>query len=112
MGLGAIRPRKALEGVKVLDFSWVVVGPTTVRHLADHGATVIRIESAVHPDPLRTLHPFRDNQPGLDRSAYSANYAAGKYSVSLNLEHPKGAQVGRRLATDWADVVVESYAPG
>ena len=34
------------EGLKVVDISWVVVGPTTVKYLADHGAMVVRVEAA------------------------------------------------------------------
>ena len=45
--------RFALEGVKVLDFSWVGVAPITTKYLADNGAEVIRIESAARLDVLR-----------------------------------------------------------
>lgn len=102
---------KALEGLNVLDFSWVVVGPLLTRHLADHGATVIRVESSKHPDTLRTSAPFKDNQPGIDRSGYVANYAAGKYSITLDLTHPKGVEIAKKLVT-WADIAIESFAQG
>lgn len=100
-----------LEGVKVLDFSWVVAGPAATRYLADYGATIIRAESATHLETLRITGPFRSNVAGQDRSAYYANYNAGKYSFCLNLNHPKGPELARRLVL-WADVVVESYSPG
>ena len=45
--------KQALEGVKVLDFGWIIVGGLTGKHLADHGAKVIRIESARRPDASR-----------------------------------------------------------
>ena len=49
-----------LEGLKVADFSWVGVGPITAKALADHGATVVRIESGGRLDPLRVNGPFKD----------------------------------------------------
>lgn len=100
-----------LEGVKILDFSWVAAGPSATRYLADHGAMVIRAESATHLETLRITGPFRNNEAGQDRSAYYANYNAGKYSFRLNLNHPKAAEIAKRLV-QWADIVVESYAPG
>ena len=45
------------EGLKIVDISWVVVGPTTVKYLADHGATVVRVETAAPLDILRTVGP-------------------------------------------------------
>ena len=41
------------EGLKVLDFTWVGVGPITVKYLADHGADVVHVESLTRPDVLR-----------------------------------------------------------
>ncbi len=105
------KSEKALDGLNVLDFSWVVVGPLLTRHLADYGATVVRIESNKHPDTLRTNVPFKDNQPGIDNSGYVANYAAGKYSMTLDLSHPNGVNIAKKLVT-WADIMIESFAPG
>ena len=45
----------SLTGLRVLDLSWVMVGPMTGRYLADLGADVIRVESRKRIDPLRTL---------------------------------------------------------
>ena len=50
--------RRALEGLKVLDFFWVAVGPMTTGYLAEYGATVVRVESRRRPDPLRNSPPF------------------------------------------------------
>src|SRR5437762_273066 len=55
--------RYALEGVHVLDFAWVGVGPITTKYLADNGADVIRIESAAWIDVLRVSPPWQDGQP-------------------------------------------------
>jgi benzylsuccinate CoA-transferase BbsF subunit len=43
-----------LAGVRVLDMSWVMVGPMSVRYLADLGADVVKLESARRIDPVRT----------------------------------------------------------
>lgn len=103
--------REALEGLKVADFSWAAAGPITTRYLAAYGATVVRVESADRPDPLRTSGPFKDGKAGLDRSGNFAILNANKYSMSLSWSNPHGKQVARKLIA-WADVVVESFTPG
>jgi len=103
--------RRALEGINVLDFSWVATGPLHTKCLADFGATVIRIESVQRPDLLRYAAPYKDGVPGLDRSGYYAPYNTNKLGISLNLNHPKALEIAKRLVL-WADVVVESFVPG
>jgi crotonobetainyl-CoA:carnitine CoA-transferase CaiB-like acyl-CoA transferase len=51
-----------LDGIHVLDLSWVMVGPVSGRYLADLGADVIKVESSRRVDPVRTLGPFKDGQ--------------------------------------------------
>lgn len=99
------------EGLKVADFSWVGVGPMTMRFLADHGATVVRVETISRPDALRLSPPYKDNEPGIDRSHVWANFNTNKYGMSLNLSHPGARDVALRLV-EWADVVAESFTPG
>lgn len=103
--------KEVFEGIKVADFSWVGVGPQIGRELAEHGATVVRIESHRYPDPLRTMYPFKDGKPGVNRSAFGAAYNTNKYGISLDLNLPKGQEVARRLIA-WADIVAESMTPG
>jgi benzylsuccinate CoA-transferase BbsF subunit len=62
---------KALEGVKVADFTWVAAGPLTTSHLALYGATIVRIESATRPDGQRTFPPNKDGIPGVNTSIVS-----------------------------------------
>ena len=102
--------RLPLEGLKVLDFMWVLAGPGVSRTLADYGATVIRIESTQRPDPTRTVGPFQDNQSGLENSALWGNNNAGKYSISLDLKKPKAREIVFDLVK-WADVVCEAFSP-
>jgi len=103
--------RKALEGVKIADFTWVAVGPLTIKYLADHGAEVIHVESATQPELLRASPPFKDRKAGLNRSAYNACLNNNKYGLALNINHPGAKEVIRRLV-EWADIVAESFSPG
>ena len=64
--------KKVFDGLKVLDFGWVIAGPMTLKYLADYGATVVNLESSQHPDLLRTSAPFKDNTPEIDNSGYFA----------------------------------------
>ncbi|HLZ68560.1 MAG TPA: CoA transferase [Dehalococcoidia bacterium] len=98
-------------GVKVVDFAWVGVGPIIARHLADFGATVIRVESSTRPDTLRLAPPFRDGQPGLDRSAFGAVYNTNKLGLALNLRLPRARELALHLVR-WADIVTDSMTPG
>jgi crotonobetainyl-CoA:carnitine CoA-transferase CaiB-like acyl-CoA transferase len=100
-----------LEGLKVIDLTWLISGPIACKTLADHGAEVIKIESASVPDNIRITTPFNANIAGVNRSATFANYNSSKYSLSLNLKHPKALKIAKRLVA-WADVVVESFRPG
>ena len=101
----------ALSGVKIADFAWVGVGPLISKSMADHGATVVHIESATRPDVLRLAPPFKDNEPGMDRAQFMANFNSSKIGVALRLDTEQGRDYARQLI-DWADVVVESFTPG
>jgi benzylsuccinate CoA-transferase BbsF subunit len=59
-------PTLPLDDVKILDFMWVLAGPSATRVLADHGAEVVRIESTRRIDTARTLAPFHDGIPGAE----------------------------------------------
>ncbi|MBM3925128.1 MAG: CoA transferase [SAR202 cluster bacterium] len=99
------------EGVKVLDFCWVAIGPMTTRYFADFGATVVRIESIHRIDTIRTATPLKNNTPGTNHSAYFANYNSGKHSMALNMGDPRAKDVALELAK-WADIVTENFTPG
>jgi len=101
----------ALDGLKVADFSWVVAGPLVGRALADFGATVVRVESSTRVETARMMQPFYDGQPGAENSALYGTCNAGKLGVTLDLKSGQGRAVARDLVR-WADVIVESYAPG
>ena len=103
--------KKVFEGIKVLDFGWVIAGPLTLKYLADYGATVICLESTQHPDLLRTSAPFKENTPEVDNSGYFAYLAGNKYSITVDLKQCRGFEIAKKLVA-WADVVADSHRPG
>lgn len=105
-----LRPRP-FEGLKVADFAWVGVGPLVAKSLADHGATVVHVESETRVDGLRAAPPFKGGEQDPNLSQFFANFNSSKLGLALNLATPEGKQAARRLI-DWADVVVESFTPG
>ena len=100
-----------LDGVHVLDLSWVMVGPASGRYLADMGADVVKVESSKRIDPVRTLGPFKDGKTGPERSISYHNLNAGKRCIAIDIRRPEGRELILRLAK-WADVVLESFTPG
>jgi crotonobetainyl-CoA:carnitine CoA-transferase CaiB-like acyl-CoA transferase len=100
-----------LDGLKMLDLTWVVAGPVVGRSLADFGATVIRVESSVRTETARHMPPFHDGKPGVENSALYGTCNAGKLGVTLDLS----TQAGREVVGDligWCDVVAEAFSPG
>jgi crotonobetainyl-CoA:carnitine CoA-transferase CaiB-like acyl-CoA transferase len=100
-----------LEGIRVLDFTWIVAGPTGTRLLADFGAEVIRVETQQSLDPIRLSGPFADRTAGINRSGHFNNINRNKKSIALNLHHPVGLEVARRLVAV-SDMVTENFTPG
>ena len=105
-----LRAGMALDDIKVADFSWIAAAPIATKTLADHGATVVRIESQARLDTSRVTGPFQDDKPGLNRSGFFADLNTSKYDIALNLKHPDAHAIAKRLVS-WADVVVESFTP-
>ncbi len=108
---GGTSPGSAFAGLKVADFSWVGVGPMIGKALADHGATVVRIESPERLDLLRTRPPFKDNLPGPNRTQFYAAFNSSKLGMTLDLKSATGRELAQRMAS-WADVVLENFSPG
>jgi benzylsuccinate CoA-transferase BbsF subunit len=107
-----LEKRRIFEGLKIADFTWLGVGPIAMKFMADMGATVIHIESYTRPDLCRVSAPYKDWEPGINRSAFFAVYNDSKYGITLNLKMPQGQEVARRLITSWADVVADAHLPG
>lgn len=95
-----------LEGVRVIDLSLFLPGPTMTQFMADHGADVIKVEPIHEGEPNREIGAKRDGV-----SVYFANTHRGKRSLALNLKHPAGVEVLLRLA-EKSDVFVEAFRPG
>src|SRR5207253_9997564 len=85
--------------------------PIATRYFADHGATVIRVESRRRPDFLRILRLTPTTPGGVDGSAHFAVLNPNKLSIALDLSRPEGVALARRLAIA-ADAVAENFAPG
>ncbi len=94
-----------LDGVRVLDFTRVVSGPSGTKALVDLGAEVIKIEPPVG-DLTRSAQPRVAGIP-----AYFAQQNTGKRCLSIDLSTDDGRSIVRRMA-DTADVVVENFRPG
>src|SRR5262245_37855567 len=106
---GAARP---LEGVRVLDLSRVLAGPTAAQTLADLGAEVIKIERPAVGDDTRLMGPhFQGDGDLVDRSAYFWAVNRGKESVAIDLAIAEGADLVRGLAAQ-ADVLIENFKVG
>ena len=101
----------AWEGTNILEFGSGAAGPIATRFFVEHGATVLRVESRSRPDFLRVYALGPDNPHGLEGAPMFDGLNVSKRSVTLNLKHPDGVAVARRLATEWADAVIENFAP-
>src|SRR5215207_1764975 len=98
---------KALDGVRILDFTHVQSGPTCTQLLAWLGADVIKIERAGEGDVTRGQ--LRDI-PGVD-SLYFTMLNSNKRSITVDAKNPKGTQILEALVKT-CDVLVENFAPG
>ena len=87
-----------LEGIRVVDLSWVIAGPTSTRYLSSMGAEVVKIESKQRPDPGRSgqLHDV---------------LGQAKLGLSLNLKSEYGQRIIKELISK-SDVLIENFAPG
>lgn len=91
-----------LNGIRVIEFSHMVMGPSAGLVLADMGADVIRVEP-ISGDKTRTLKG--------SGAGYFAMYNRNKKSICLDLKSQQGAKIARDLVAD-ADVLIENFRPG
>ncbi len=93
----AEKKRRALDGVRILDFTWVVAGPVATRILADQGAEVIKIER-------------RDSLDlGSRRGGFTGNLFRGKQSTVINMSDPRGREIAQHLVKV-SDVVIDNFS--
>jgi len=86
-----------LEGIRVLDFTWVVAGPVATRILGDHGAQVVKIERK-NPPPL-----------GNRKLGLQCDLHRNKISLALNMAEPRGVEIARMLAAK-SDLVMDNFS--
>ena len=98
---------KALDGVRILDFTHVQSGPTCTQLLAWLGADVVKVERAGEGDVTRGQ--LRDI-PGVD-SLYFTMLNGNKRSITVDAKNPKGKAILEALVKK-CDVLVENFAPG
>ena len=88
----------ALDGVRVLDLTWVLAGPYVTKTLAEHGAEIVKVESFHRKDPTRFSPGMRLRpEAGVDDGGYFLNFNRNKRSVALNLRTDEGQDLLRRL---------------
>lgn len=113
------RPRfrpgtRPLEGLRVLDFGWVVSGPLVGQMLAALGAEVIKLENRVRTDSLRLRGAYVDGAIDWERVNRVPTFHAlnrGKRSVAVNIKDRAGLAIVRRLVSE-VDLVVENFSAG
>jgi len=85
-----------LEGIRVLDFTWVVAGPVATRILADFGAEVIKLERKPGP-------------PGSRQTGLQGDLHRNKRSIAVNMATPEGIALARKLALV-SDLVIDNFS--
>lgn len=101
---------KAFENITVVDFSQVLAGPFATQQLAFLGANVIKVEPPGKGEGGRHIRATADMSPENMSSVFLC-VNAGKRSMTLDLKHPRAAEVVRRLVSQ-ADVVVQNFKVG
>ncbi|MCC6434032.1 MAG: CoA transferase [Acidimicrobiales bacterium] len=104
-GPGRPDPGRMLEGVRVLDFTQYLAGPTCTRLLVELGAEVIKVELP-DGDPVRRLNPQRGGTSGI-----FIQQNRGKESLVLDLRRPESIEAVHRMIPH-VDIVVENATPG
>lgn len=96
----------ALSGIRVVDMSRYLSGPTLTMLLADMGADVIKVEDWPRGDPARETGPFVGTE-----SVYYMASNRNKRSIAVKFRSPEGRNICRQLA-ETADIFVQNFRPG
>lgn len=99
-----------LQGITVLDFSWVLTGPYATRTLCDLGAEVIKLERYKEGSAERHF-PLELHENKVTQSTYDIFCNRGKKSICVNVKNPKGKQTTYDLIKK-SDIIIENFAPG
>ena len=95
-----------LSNLKVIELGTLIAGPYCARLLAEFGAEVVKVEAPVIGDPLRKWRKLHEGN-----SLWWYAQARNKKSVAIDLKHPEGQAIVRKLAAT-ADIFVENFRPG
>src|SRR5262249_51408827 len=114
----------ALDGIRVLDFTWFLASAGGTRFLSSFGAECLKVELKSHPDTrLAAMAPIGGREArkkataplkGVtdpDMGGQFNNKNPGKRGISLNVRHPKGLEIAKRLVA-MSDIVAEGFSPG
>jgi crotonobetainyl-CoA:carnitine CoA-transferase CaiB-like acyl-CoA transferase len=104
--------RLPFEGIRILDFTAFWAGPFATAWFAALGADVVKVESVQRPDGIRfsaAVRP-RDDPLFFEQCGVFAGNNLNKRGITLDLGHPDGAAIARRLV-DRCDVIVENFTP-
>ena len=99
-----------LDGITILDFTWVLAGPFATRQLRDLGAEVLKVEVYKKGATERSF-VYRVSKEGVEQSSYSINVNRGKKSLCINLKTPQGMKLIHELIKK-SDVVISNFAFG
>ena len=105
---------RALEGIRICDFTGQLAGAGATKILAAFGAEVIRVEDPTNKgkwDILRGVPPWVGNEKGLEAGGAFNNHNAGKLGITLNLRHHRAKELLRELVAI-SDAVTENFAAG
>ncbi|MSQ15231.1 MAG: CoA transferase [Dehalococcoidia bacterium] len=100
-----------MEGIRIADFTWWLAGTNATRILANYGAEVIKIESSAHMDTARNVNPALPAKPGTGVSSGYNVLNPSKLAINLNLKHPKGIELVKRLIAV-SDIVSDNMSGG
>ena len=100
-----------LQGIRVIDMSWMWAGPYCSLQLAELGAEVIRIESHQRPCMNRRVPPYAEDEPGLNRAGSFNQWNQAKQSLLLDMKQPDALELAKELIAA-SDVLIENYAVG
>lgn len=103
--------KQALQGVRILDFSWVVAGPMATSLLSGLGAEVIRVEWPLRADNMRRSLFAPGCEPSLDGGVMFAQVNVGKLGFSIDSRNPAGCKVLEKIIRK-VDIVTESFSAG
>ena len=104
-------PFHALQGIRVIETATGVAGPFCGKLLAGYGAKVIKVEQPGIGDSARQQGPFPEDGPHIEKSGLFLHLNTNKKGITLDLEHPGGLGLFKRLV-EGSHVVIESGRPG